>query len=138
MASSPITGATGVADSGTVTSLLTRLMDDALALAKNEIALTKAEARNALRDVKLSIAPFAIAAGVLLAGMLTLVATIVLALAEVMEPWLAALIVSVVLLIAGFILLKAGQRKWSHLGEDFDRTQESLQKDATLVARRTS
>lgn len=134
MASSPISGAT---DSASVTSLLTRLMDDALALAKNEIALAKTEARNAMRDVKQSIAPFAIAAGVLLAGALTLVATIVLALSEVMRPWQAALIVSVVLLIAGWLLLKAGQRKVAHLGEDFDRTQESLQKDATLVARRT-
>lgn len=135
MASAPISG--GSADANSMTGLLTRLIDEALALARNEISLAKAEARNALRDVKLSVAPFAIAAGVLLAGTLTLVATLVLALAEVMRPWLAALLVSVVLLIAGFMLLKAGKRKWSHLGEQFDRTQESLHKDATVVARRT-
>ena len=134
MASSPISGGPTEAS---VTGLLSRLMDDALALARNEIALAKAEARTALRDVKLSIAPFAIAAGVSLAGALTLVATIVLALSEVMRLWLAALIVSIVLLLVGFILLKAGARKWSHLREQFDRTQESLHKDATVVARRT-
>lgn len=127
----------GTADASSLPGLVTRLMDDALALAKNEIALAKAEARNAVRDVKLSIAPFAIAAGVLFAGALTLVATLVLALSEVMRPWLAALIVSIVLLAAGLILLKAAARKWSHIGEQFDRTQESLQKDATVVARRT-
>ena len=137
MASSPAGGA-GVTESGSVAGLLTRLMDDVLALAKNEIALAKAEARSAVRDVKLSIAPFAIAAGVLLAGALTLVATLVLALAEVMRPWLAALIVSVVLLLAGWMLLKAGQRKWARIGDEFDRTQESLRKDATVVARRTT
>lgn len=125
------------AEPGSVTGLLTRLMDDAMALAKNEIALAKAEARGALRDVKMSIAPFAIAASVLLAGVLTLVATAVLALSEVMEPWLAALIVSAVLLVTGWILLKAGQRKWSSIGERLGRTQGSLQKDATVVARRT-
>ena len=135
MASSPLTGS--ATDAGSLTGLLTRLMDEGVALARNEIALAKAEARNALHDVKLSIAPFAIAAGVLLAGALTLVATVVLALSEVMRPWLAALIVSTVLLVVGFVLLKAGARKWSHLGEQFDRTQESLQKDATVVARRT-
>jgi hypothetical protein len=134
MASSPLSGGPTEAS---VAGLLSRLMDEALALARNEIALAKAEARMALRDVKLSVAPFAIAAGVLLAGALTLVATLVLALSEVMRPWLAALLVSIVLLIAGFVLLKAGARKWSHLGEQFDRTQESLQKDATVVARRT-
>jgi hypothetical protein len=120
-----------------VAGLLTRLMDDAVALAKNEIALAKAEARGALDDVKKSIAPFAIAGGVLLAGALTLVAALVLALAEVMEPWLAALIVSVGLLLIGWMLLKAGQRKVAHIGDRLDRTQNSLQKDATVVARRT-
>lgn len=137
MASTPVSGGPDVAESGSVAGLLTRLMDDVLALAKNEIALAKAEARSAVRDVKLSVAPFAIAAGVLLAGALTLVATLVLALAEVMRPWLAALIVSVVLLLVGWMLLKAGQRKWANIGEEFDRTQESLRKDATVVARRT-
>lgn len=125
-------------ETGSLAGLLSRLMDEARALARNELALAKAEARNAVRDVKLSIAPFAIAAGVLFAGGLTLVATLVLALSEVMRPWLAALLVSIVLLIAGWMLLKAGRRKWAHLGEQFDRTQESLHKDATVVARRTS
>ena len=127
----------GGAEQGSVAGLLTRLMDDAVALAKNEIALAKAEARGALDDVKKSIAPFAIAGGVLLAGALTLVAALVLALAEVMEPWLAALIVSVGLLLIGWMLLKAGQRKVAHIGDRLDRTQNSLQKDATVVARRT-
>jgi len=65
------------------------------------------------------------------------VAALVLALAEVMEPWLAALIVSVGLLLIGWMLLKAGQRKVANIGDRLDRTQNSLQKDATVVARRT-
>lgn len=129
---------TSAAETGSLAGLLSRLMDEARALARNEIALAKTEARDALRDVKLSIAPFAIAAGVLLAGSLTLVAALVLALSEVMRPWLAAMIVSIGLLAAGWMLLKTGRRKWAHLGEQFDRTQESLHKDATVVARRTS
>src|SRR5687768_16298334 len=124
-------------EQGSVTGLLTRLMDDAMALARNEIALAKAEARGALQDFKLSIGPFAIAAGVLLAGALTLVAALVLALAEVMRPWAAALVVSVGLLLIGWMLLKAGQRKVANIGDRLDRTQNSLQKDATVVARRT-
>ena len=127
----------GNGEQGSVAGLLTRLMDDALALANNEIALAKAEARGALNDVKKSIAPFAIAGGVLLAGALTLVAALVLALAEVMAPWLAALIVGFGLLLIGWMLLKAGQHKVANLGSRLDRTQNSLQKDATVVARRT-
>jgi hypothetical protein len=127
----------GSAENGSVAGLLTRVMDDAMALARNEIALAKAEARGAIQDVKLSIGPFAVAAGVLLAGALTLVAALVLALAEVMRPWIAALIVAVTLMIIGWLLLKAGQRKWAKIGDRMDRTQESLQKDAAVVARRT-
>lgn len=138
MASTPSSSLPGGgAEPGSVAGLLTRLMDDAVALAKNEIALAKAEARGALDDMKKSIAPFAIAGGVLLAGALTLVAALVLALAEVMRPWLAALIVSIGLLLIGWILLKAGQRKVANIGDRLDRTQNSLQKDATVVARRT-
>ena len=127
----------GGAEQGSVAGLLNRLMDDAVALARNELALAKAEARGALKDVKKSIAPFAIAGGVLLAGALTLVAALVLALAEVMQPWLAALIVGVVLLLFGWMLLKAVQRNLANIGSRLDRTQNSLQKDATVVARRT-
>lgn len=124
-------------DFSSIPALLTRLVDDARALAHNEIGLAKAEALSVVRDVKLSLVPFAIAAGVLLAGALTLVAAMVLALAEVLRPWLAALLISIALLVIGYALLKAGQRKWSGIGESFDRTQESLQKDATVVARRS-
>jgi hypothetical protein len=127
----------GSAEQGSVAGLLTRVMDDAMALARNEIALAKAEARGALQDLKQSIGPFAIAAGVLFAGALTLVAALVLALAEVMRPWIAAVIVAATLMIVGWLLLKAGQRKWAKIGDRLDRTQESLQKDATVVARRT-
>jgi uncharacterized membrane protein len=137
MASNSSHMSAGNAEQGSVAGLLTRLMDDAVALAKNEIALAKAEARGALNDVKKSIAPFAIAGGVLLAGALTLVAALVLALAEVMQPWLAALIVGVVLLLFGWMLLKAVQRNLANIGSRLDRTQNSLQKDATVVARRT-
>ena len=54
-----------------------------------------------------------------------------------MRPWLAALVVAVALMIIGWLLLRTGQRKWANIGNRLDRTQESLQKDATVVARRT-
>src|ERR1044072_4188906 len=96
----------GNAEQGSVAGLLTRLMDDAVALAKNEIAPAKAEGRGAPSDAQKSIGPIVNAAGAPVAGALTLVAAMGLALAEVMEPWLAALIVSVGLLLIGWMLLK--------------------------------
>lgn len=135
--SSQMSGSGGPAEPGSVAGLLSRVMDDAMALARNEIALAKAEARGAIQDFRQGLGPLAVAAGVMLAGALTLVASLVLALAEVMRPWLAALVVAIGLLFIGWALLKAGQRKWANIGGRLDRTQESLQKDATVVARRT-
>jgi hypothetical protein len=129
---------TAGSDSASISGLLTRLVDDAVGLARTEIALAKAEARGALNDAKASVVPFAIACGVLLAGALTLVAALVLALAEFMRPWLAALIVSVALIAVGWMLLATAKRKLLSVGESFDRTQDSLAKDATVIARRTS
>jgi hypothetical protein len=135
--SGSVAGGGSTGDQGSVPGLLSRLMDDAMALARNELALAKAEARGALRDLRAGIVPIAVAAAVLLAGALTLVAAIVLALAEAMEPWLAALIVSVALMVIGWLLLKVAQRKFENIGDRVERTQDSLQKDATVVARRT-
>lgn len=125
-------------EAGSLAGLLTRLVEDGIALARTELALAKAEARGVLQDVKMSAVPLVTACGVLLAGALTLVAALVLGLSEFMRPWLAALLVSLALLAIGWSLLRAGQRKWLNIGDRFDRTQQSLEKDATVVARRTS
>ena len=116
--------------------LLSRLLDDAAALAKNEIALAKSELRGAIGDFKVGLASLAMAAVVLLAGVLTLVAAGVIALATVMEWWLAALIVGAALALIGLALVGVAKRNLASPDAQMERTQNSLQKDATVVARR--
>ena len=117
--------------------LLGRLLSDSTALARNEIALAKAELRSSLAEFKLALASLAMAGAILLAGFLTLVAAGVIALARIVEWWLAALLVGVALAAVGAALIYAGKRKFSSTGTELERTQNSLQKDATVVARRT-
>ena len=119
------------------TGLFSRLLTDASALAKNEIELAKTEFRNSLDELKTGLAAFGIACVVLLAGLMALVAAGILALGQVMVWWLAALCVGIPLGIAGLVLLGVGKRKLLNTGTRMDRTQNSLQKDATVVARRT-
>jgi uncharacterized membrane protein len=112
-------------DQEPASSLFSRLLGDASALVRNEIALAKSELHAAATNAKLGLAALAIASVVMLAGMMTLIAAIVLALAQVMQPWTAALIVGAVL---------SGMSTTKH---PLQRTRTSLQQDAAMIARRT-
>jgi hypothetical protein len=117
--------------------LLSRLLNDSTALAKNEIALAKAEFSNSLTELKLGMASLATAGAVLLAGFLALLAAAIIALANVMPWWAAALLAGVALTSIGLLLLAAAKRKLTGSAGELQRTQNSLRKDATVVARRT-
>jgi cytochrome c biogenesis protein CcdA len=118
-------------------NLLSRLLSDASALVRNEVQLAKAELRETTSSVKEAVSAIAIGAAVLLAGVFALIAAVILALAQVVEPWVAALIVGAGLAIIGLIMLQAARKKLDsgHLG--FERTQSSLKRDVRVVARRT-
>ena len=119
------------------TGLLSRLVNDVTALFRSEIALAKSELADAATNAKLGLAALAIAFVVLLAGAQTLIAAVVLGLAEVMEPWAAAFIVGGVLAIGGLVMLTTAKRKLATMKRPVPRTQDSLQQDAAMIARRT-
>lgn len=127
----------GASDQESATGLLSRLVDDAMALARNELALAKSELRSALQDMKMGLASLAVAALVVLAGLLTLVAAAVIALAHVVPWWLSALIIGAALALVGVLMLQTARHKLANPGAKLDQAQESLQRDATVVARRT-
>lgn len=118
-------------------NLLSRLVGDITALFRNELALAKAEFSKAATNAKLGIAGIAAGAAVLLAGALAIVAAAILGLAEVMEPWLAALVVGVALGVIGFVMLQSAKKKLEPSALSMERTQQSLRRDAEVVARRT-
>jgi len=118
-------------------NLLSRLVGDITALFRNELALAKAEFSKAATNAKLGVAGMAASAAVLLAGALSIVAAAILGLAEVMEPWLAALVVGVALGVIGFVMLQSAKKKLEPSALSMERTQQSLRRDAEVVARRT-
>ena len=118
-------------------SLLSRLIGDASALFRSEVALAKAELTQAATDAKLGAAALGIALVVLLAGALSLVAALILALALVVEPWLAALIVGAALSAGGVAMLQVAKRKISMPAIKLPRTTADLRADAAVLTRRT-
>jgi hypothetical protein len=132
-----MSGSRGPAEQESAANLLSRLVNDLTALLRNELALAKAELSKAATNVKLGVAGLATGAAVLLAGALSLVAAAILALAEVMDPWLAALIVGVVLGVIGFVMVQSAKKKLEPSALTMERTQHALRRDAEVVARRT-
>jgi hypothetical protein len=119
------------------TGLLSRLFNDFTALLRNEVALAKAELAESTTRAKAGLAALIGAAATLLAGSLALFAAIILGLAEVMAPWLAALIVGVVVTGVGVALLIGAKKKLLPPHIEIDRTRAAVRSDVDVLARRT-
>lgn len=115
--------------------LLSRLVEDVSALFRNEVALAKAELAQAAAQAKAGVASMAMGAAVLVTGLLALVAAAVLALSQVVEPWLAALIIGAVLAVVGFVMIAGGKKKVDPSAFSLERTQASLRRDTEVVRR---
>ncbi|HKU40874.1 MAG TPA: phage holin family protein [Polyangiales bacterium] len=105
------------ADSRPIGAIVTDLWEKTETLVRQEmkLGLTEAQERvdalkveldDRVQRLKLEAAAKAVGGAITIGGALALVAAIVLLLAQVMWPWLAALITGIVLCGAGFALLK--------------------------------
>ena len=119
-------------------SLLGQLADEVTTLLRKEIALARAELSDALSQAKTGATSLALGGAVAFAGFLVLLAAAVIGLSYVVEPWLAALIVGVIVLIIGFAMLQSGKKKLEPSAFKPERTQESLRKDKDMVQRRSA
>jgi hypothetical protein len=122
-------------DPDSAAGLLSRLVNDVSALFRNEVALAKAELTRAANRAKVGAVSMATGAAVLVAGLLALVAAAILALAQVVEPWLAALLIGAALAIVGFVMLSSGKKKIEPSAFTLERTQQSLRRDSEIVRR---
>lgn len=111
-----------------VTALIRDLADDVTSLFSREIALAKTEMSQNLQEVKTGIVSSATGGMVLYAGLLVLLASAVIGLANVMELWLAALVVGGIVTIVGFAMLGAGKNKMDKAAMRPDHTIDSVKK----------
>jgi len=116
--------------------LLGQFVGDTIRLFKKEAELAKTEVKEAVRNQAAMITGFVTAAVLGLVGAGLVAAALVLGLAEVMAPWLAALIVGVVLL--GVAALVAKSAKSKGFKNPFERTQRSVKEDLQWIRERTA
>lgn len=121
-----------------VVGLLRQLSREVPALFTKELALAKAELQASLTTLKAGLATVAGGAIVLLAGLIILLMSAVYGLSLVMAPWLAALIVGVVVMIIGLAMLQSGKKQFEPSHFKPDRTLEALNKDQEALRRKVS
>lgn len=120
-----------------VPTLLHRLTHELSRLFRQELALATAELTHTAARTLAAISTAAAGAGVLYAGLLVLLAAAVLGLSQVVAPWLAALIVGIVVSLVGIAALVAGTRSMPEAMRP-ERTVRSVSKDKDVLTRKTS
>jgi uncharacterized integral membrane protein len=118
-------------------TLFSDLTRETVDLVRQEIALARAETSEKISTASNALTSVAIGAGIALAGLFIILQAVVNAVAMVlpveMAPWLAPLIVGVVIALIGYAVLKGGSSKLKSEKLMPRRTMDSLRRDK-LVA----
>jgi hypothetical protein len=114
-------------------SLLRRLVTDVGTLFAQEVALLKAETTKSITDLKAAVASVAMGGAVAFMGVFFLLLSAVYGLSNVVDPWLAALIVGGVVTLIGVIMLMTGKKKLEPAAMAPRRTAASLRKDTEML-----
>lgn len=108
--------------------LVRRLADQGAQLAQQQTALVGAEIREAIDDLKKSVAAFAGAAVVGIAGLGVFLMGVAFLLAEAMELWLATLLVALATLGGALALFVAGRNKLQSDSISVERSRRTLER----------
>jgi xanthine/uracil permease len=118
--------------------LIRQLAHEVPALLTKELALAKAEIKETVETAKAGVAAVGMGAIVMFAGLIIVLLAAVYALANIMQPWLAALIVGAVAMVVGFIMIQSGKKQFDASNLPPERTVNSLQKDKDAIQRKVS
>lgn len=120
-------------DTRSLGAILADVANDLRSLVRDELALAKAEARQAMDRIRSGITLAAVGAVLAAAGLNALVAAAILGLATVWAPWLAALVVGGATVLLGAGLAMAGLRNLRAGALLPDRTVRTVQDDVRAM-----
>lgn len=113
-ATTPSTPGHAATSDATTGQLLARLSEDVRGLVRSELQLARVEMTEKARETGVGVGMFGAAGIIALYGLGVLIATAILALALVLDAWLAALIVGVVLVAIAGIAALVGRGRVKH------------------------
>ncbi|MDP9314532.1 MAG: phage holin family protein [Chloroflexota bacterium] len=109
--------------------LFSELSSETSTLVRQEIQLAKVELTQKAKSISKDIAYIAAGGAVAYAGLIVLTFALVYLLAEIIWPWLAALIVGLVVVGVGYGLVQSGLSKLKQANLKPERTIETLKED---------
>jgi uncharacterized integral membrane protein len=120
--------------------LIGDLAHETTTLLRKEVELAKVEMSEKIDKIQTAVVSMAAGGAVLYAGFLVFLLFLVIAVDAVLDnwiatDWLAPLIVSAIVLGAGYFMLKAGQKRFEGNALMPRRTLRSLQRDASFMQR---
>jgi hypothetical protein len=121
-------------DDASLAELMRQLSEQSSLLARREVELAKAELTAKGRSLGIGLGEFGAAGLVAVLALGALTATVILVLAEAVDAWLAALIVTVAYLAVAGVLALAGKRKAEEAAPPApERTTQSVKQDVAAV-----
>ena len=135
VAGAPTTGATGSSDApGSTGELVSRLSQEVSDLVRDEMRLAQAEVSTKAKGLGVGAGMLSGAGLIALYAVGVLIATAILALALVLDAWLAALIVAIVLLaVAGVVGLLGKNRVSAAAPPVPTETLDSVKQDVAVL-----
>ncbi len=116
-------------DNRSLGELFTSLSKDTTRLVRQEIELAKTEVTAKITTTGKNVASLVVGGVIAYAALIFILAAIAIGLAQVMQPWLAVLLVGIVVAIVGFILVQKGMSALKHLNFVPEKTIETLKED---------
>ena len=110
--------------------IIGELWENTEKLVRQELELALAELERRVDRLKTDVTMAAVGGSVLYAGVLTLVAAVVLLLSKAVDPWLAAMIVGVVVSGIGFMLVQRGKKDLESAELKPEQTIRSVERTA--------
>lgn len=115
------------------TDLLADIANETSALLRSEVQLAKTEISERISQLESGAVLLAAGGIVAFSGFLILLLAAVFALANVVEPWLSALIIGIIVVAVGAAMLAKGRNNMKSTNLAPNRTIRSVEKDADLA-----
>jgi len=125
-------------DDRSLGELFADLARDTSTLVRQEVTLAKVEISDKISKAGKDVGSMAVGGAVAYAGFLALVAAAILLLAKAVDWWLAALIVGVVVIGAGYLLIQRGRTALKQEDLAPRQTMQTIKEDAEWAKRQTS
>ena len=117
-------------DQRSLGTLFAELSRETSTLLRDEVALAKAEMSQKVAGVGMDIGFLVAGGAVAYAGLLALIAALILALGEALPMWLSALLVGIAVAAGGAVLVRSGLARLKERNPVPEQTIQTLKEDA--------